>query len=469
MLDFVTQGQHDRTERRQRLKRLGVRLSYWLVVTLAIVVTAPWSLISSTERLAVQNLLFDEFQRWRPRLYADPPPIRIVEIDDESIAEFGRWPWPRARLAEMIEKITGAGAAVVALDILLYDPGDPADDARLAQAMQGRPVVLGQFFTNDGNAPRLPDKAGFAFAGDDPTRFAYAFRGALTPLPAFANAAAGVGFLNWLPDYDRVVRRVPLALGDQRQADAELRDGGFAGGAGRVELHDQILQRERRGELRRPYRHGGDPERRRRRRDRAARRHPHPFRARRPPPAPVGRQAAGPRRRSLRPSPAPSCSSASARNCYTTSSPRRCRPMRPACASTRRSSARSSTNDRLSRPDWAPGAEFLYTVALSLMLAVALPFLSTLGGAAIGLVAATGSAAGSWWAFSRHGLLLDPIMPSLASGAVYRLRRARACSPASRARRARSAPRSAATSRRSWWRSSPPIRRCCGSAARSGA
>ncbi len=213
MLDSVTNsGGRDRTAERQRLRRLGARLSYWIVVTFAIVVAAPWTLVNSSERMAVQNLLFDEFQRWRPRVYAEPPPIRIVEIDDESIAKLGRWPWPRARLGEMIEKITDAGAAAVALDLLLYDPGDPEDDARLAAAIQGRPVVLGEIFTNEGNAPRLPDKAGFAFAGDNPTRFAFKFRGAMTPLPAFAKAAAGVGFLNWLPDLDRVVRRVPLVL-----------------------------------------------------------------------------------------------------------------------------------------------------------------------------------------------------------------------------------------------------------------
>src|SRR4051794_36753187 len=202
----------ERSERRQRLRRMGARLSYWLVVGLAIFVAAPWTLINSTERVAVQNLLFDEFQRRRPRDSVEPPPIRVVEIDDASIAKLGRWPWPRARLAEMIEKISNAGAAVVALDILLYDPGDAEDDARLAQAIEGRTVVLGQFFTNDGNAPRLVEKAGFAFAGDDPSRFAYGFRGAMAPLPLFAKAAAGIGFLNWLPDNDRVVRRVPLVL-----------------------------------------------------------------------------------------------------------------------------------------------------------------------------------------------------------------------------------------------------------------
>ena len=77
------------------------------------------------------------------------------------------------------------------------------------------------------------------------------------------------------------------------------------------------------------------------------------------------------------------------------------------------------SGDTLARPDWAPGAEFLYTVGLSLLLAVALPFLSTARRRRGVAVTTAGSIAGSWLAFSRHGLLLDPILPSLSTAAVY--------------------------------------------------
>ena len=88
----------ERTAQRQRMRRLGARLSYWLIVAIAIVVTTPWTLINTSERTAVQNLLFDEFQRWRPRHYVVPPPIRVVEIDDASLAKLGRWQIGRAHV-----------------------------------------------------------------------------------------------------------------------------------------------------------------------------------------------------------------------------------------------------------------------------------------------------------------------------------------------------------------------------------
>ncbi|MDE3177784.1 MAG: adenylate/guanylate cyclase domain-containing protein [Pseudomonadota bacterium] len=419
MLDrLATAPIAERSARSQRMRRLVARLSYWVVVGLAIFVAAPWALVESSERVAVQNLLFDEFQRWRPRVSDAPPPIRVVEIDDASIAKLGRWPWPRARLAEMIEKIADAGAAVVALDVLLYDPGDPQDDARLAQAIQGRPVVLGQFFTNDGNAPRLAEKAGFAFAGDDPTRYAYGFRGAMTPLPIFAQAAAGVGFLNWLPDNDRVVRRVPLVLDvngrltpafalealrvaqgassytvKSSNASGEF---GFGAHTGMVAIRDgdAVAQTGPRGDFRIHFA-GDDPR--------------------------IRVSAA-----SLF-APGADLSvfagkivfiGVSAQLLYDiVATP--LSPAAPGVVQHAEIAGQILMNDRLSRPDWAPGAEFLYTLALSAVLAISLPLMSTLGGTLIGLVAAAGSLAGSWWAFSRAGLLLDPIMPSVASGFVY--------------------------------------------------
>lgn len=420
MLDLASKTARDgeRANRRQRLRRLAGRLSYWIVVALAIAVTAPWTLVNSGERVAVQNLLFDEFQRWKPRVSAEPPPIRVVEIDDDSLAKLGRWPWPRARLGQMIEKIAQAGAAVVALDILLYDPGDPADDASLAKAMQGRPVVLGEFFTNDGNAPRLRDKAGFAFAGDDPTRFAYGFRGAMTPLPIFADAAAGIGFLNWLPDNDRVVRRVPLVLDINGKlapsfAMETLRvaqgastytvkssnssgESGFGAHTGMVAVRDGdfIAATGPHGEFRIHFA-GDDPRI----------------------PIPAWKLFA----------PGADFSTFAGKIVFIGVSAQLlydivATPLSPAAPGVLQHAeivGQILANDRLTRPDWAPGAEFLYTVALSGLLALALPFVSTTGGALVGLIAAAGSAAGSWIAFSRYGLLLDPIMPSLAAGTVY--------------------------------------------------
>lgn len=63
----------------------------------------------------------------------------VVAIDERSLREFGRWPWPRTRLAQIIERAADRGARAVVLDLLLPEP-DP-DDALLARAMHRIPTL----------------------------------------------------------------------------------------------------------------------------------------------------------------------------------------------------------------------------------------------------------------------------------------------------------------------------------------
>lgn len=69
--------------------------------------------------------------------------VAVVAIDDASIRALGRWPWPRERLAELVDGARAAGATSVAVDILLIDPA-PGDDV-LAEALDasGGLIVVG--------------------------------------------------------------------------------------------------------------------------------------------------------------------------------------------------------------------------------------------------------------------------------------------------------------------------------------
>jgi len=49
-------------------------------------------------------------------------PVALVLIDDKSIAELGRWPWSRSRLAAVVQQLKAAGARVIAFDILFSEP-----------------------------------------------------------------------------------------------------------------------------------------------------------------------------------------------------------------------------------------------------------------------------------------------------------------------------------------------------------
>ena len=213
--------------------------AWLLVVALAFF----WLAVFLQEPLPLQSLRlaqFDQFQRWHPRTYSAQP-VRVVDIDEASLTAYGQWPWPRTRIAEMVEKLHAQGAKVIAMDILLSEPDRtspkamaqlwrndqarewlqrlPDHDDQLAAMLQDKPVVLGvnlvpeQFSAFKQGAstppPRLPYR--IAVSGSaQPERWLLNFGAAHRPLPVLTQAASGLGALNSAADPDGVVRRVPV-------------------------------------------------------------------------------------------------------------------------------------------------------------------------------------------------------------------------------------------------------------------
>lgn len=124
---------------------------------------------------------------------ASPPDERIVlvAIDNRSLEALGRWPWPRTLHARLIDRLTDAGVAAAAIDVLFIEP--TPDDQTLAAALarSGR-VCLPLAVEPDG-------RDGAPWSEQSPT-------------PVIANASAGLGQVNLAPDPDGVVRRLPVAL-----------------------------------------------------------------------------------------------------------------------------------------------------------------------------------------------------------------------------------------------------------------
>src|SRR5262249_58095093 len=65
--------------------------------------------------------------------------VVIGAIDEPSLARFGRWPWPRARLAELIERLDAAGVAAIGFDIVLDQPETAVDRRALDAALDADP------------------------------------------------------------------------------------------------------------------------------------------------------------------------------------------------------------------------------------------------------------------------------------------------------------------------------------------
>lgn len=134
--------------------------------------------------------------------------ILVVDIDETSLARYP-WPWPRARLADLVELLLAGGARGVALDILQEKPADAGGDRRMAMLAQHGPVVLAQLF--DYEMRPQPLRTGHLMGGTP-----VAVAGSIAVAHGFiANhaglaQAAHIGNIGVRPDPDGVVRRLPM-------------------------------------------------------------------------------------------------------------------------------------------------------------------------------------------------------------------------------------------------------------------
>jgi CHASE2 domain-containing sensor protein len=191
----------------------------------------------------LEGKVYDAFLRSAPH-HAPDGSVAIVDLDETSIAMLGQWPWPRYRVARLLERIRDAGAAAIGLDMLFAEPdrtslaslsgeirrdlgvdidlaGLPEEtidsDRALANVLDGGPFVLGYQFDFDavrGDTCYLhPLRAAYRSApGSQDAAMFFEAPGVVCNLPQLARAAGSSGFFNVTPDPDGVVRRVPLVI-----------------------------------------------------------------------------------------------------------------------------------------------------------------------------------------------------------------------------------------------------------------
>jgi len=205
------------------------------VPLLAVIFGAALLLIDPPLMQTLRQAVFDQYQRVYPRVY-QPVPVRIIDIDEESLAKVGQWPWPRTRIAELVERLRQSEVAAIGFDVLFAEPDrtspkamldiwnlPPAtrrDVARLpdhddwfANILKPGGVVLGFAVEREGSGAALPtQKYRFVSVGEPALPFVHPFFRAVPSLPLLSTAAAGNGALTFVPDNDGVVRKVPMLL-----------------------------------------------------------------------------------------------------------------------------------------------------------------------------------------------------------------------------------------------------------------
>lgn len=171
-----------------------------------------------------------------------PSSVLIVAVDDAFVREEGKYPVSRGTLARIIDGVARFSPKAVAVDVLLLDAGDEADDAALADALARNRSVIAGAAVFDADRQRLGP------AGDGALdRVPIADRLAL-PLDLFAQRAA-VGLVNVATDFGGTPRLVPMVFraSDRIEASFPLQAASVALNAepafepGRVVLGDRAV------------------------------------------------------------------------------------------------------------------------------------------------------------------------------------------------------------------------------------
>ncbi|MGZ3579449.1 MAG: CHASE2 domain-containing protein, partial [Syntrophales bacterium] len=188
----------------------------------------------------------------------------IVAIDEKSLSELGRWPWPRTTIARLVDKLKGYGAKAVGFDIVFSEPDQNSSlsaivdlskeakkvgindkrvqgllnkkrlvadtDAALAKAIKrAKNITLGYFFLKSSKEAEHLSEKEIEAAGENIADSRYQMiqgetspdvsalvnvtaYSAVTNLKLLSEAAENSGYFNAFPDTDGTIRWSPLVM-----------------------------------------------------------------------------------------------------------------------------------------------------------------------------------------------------------------------------------------------------------------
>jgi adenylate cyclase len=213
-------------------------LRYWIVVSIVIAGAIALRHADPTIVARLRMLGFDTLQQYAPRIPDPKYPVRIVDADERSITKLGSWPWDREVYARLLDVLGRLGASAIAFDIVFpKDQRHPwanmpntirqskefqvvlkqlsnvkSGSEKFAASIGQHRVILGIIGKKDASFSVRDARASFSTVGDKVERFVPSFRGAKTNAPLLEKVTDGLGVLNWFPEHDQILRRVPMLV-----------------------------------------------------------------------------------------------------------------------------------------------------------------------------------------------------------------------------------------------------------------
>ena len=119
-----------------------IKASHWLIPVLTLVVLLCLRLSDPFVVEIARLKGFDLLQRSAERLKSDN--LILIDINEKAVEAEGQWPWPRGKMADLIDRLRKANAGVIVLPILFSEPDRFGEDDRLAESISRTRTVVAQ-------------------------------------------------------------------------------------------------------------------------------------------------------------------------------------------------------------------------------------------------------------------------------------------------------------------------------------
>jgi len=189
---------------------------------------------------------YDLLLKHFPNNHASPK-IVIVDLDEKSLNRYGQWPWPRYRVARLLDNITAMKPSIISLDIVFAEPDRTSagplmkdlentykikididhlpgklrdNDQILAEVLGRGPFIVGNVFhfnqMKKSSEQCILHPVKFSYkhnveAIEESTEIPQS-TGVLCNLNMLAEKAGASGFFNFSPDEDGALRRLPMLI-----------------------------------------------------------------------------------------------------------------------------------------------------------------------------------------------------------------------------------------------------------------
>lgn len=181
----------------------------------------------------LENKLLD--YRFKIRGEIKPPSnIVIAAIDEKSLESLGRWPWPRNKIANLVEKLTEAGAELIIFDVIFSEQekndimlGNAISDAgnvilsivfdfekkTTLQKQENALLTSFSFYPVRTQSTPAGSNGVYSLSNQEKVnKYPIRAKGVLIPVPELIREAMGLGHINMIPDKDGTLRWEPMSI-----------------------------------------------------------------------------------------------------------------------------------------------------------------------------------------------------------------------------------------------------------------